>query len=69
MSRRESNVVLAVGMRIKMSDLGAERCPRLAAKTGIIIRAGGGRYSSLSVRFDGNKSITLLHPDYVKPLQ
>lgn len=68
MTERESKV-LSVGARVKMSALGVERSPRLVDKIGTVVRARGGRYNSLSVHFDGNKSITSLHPDYVEPLR
>lgn len=68
MTKPESKV-LPVGTRVKMSALGVERSPRLVDKIGTVVRARGGRYRSLGVRFDGNKSITSLHPGYVEPLQ
>jgi hypothetical protein len=48
-----------------MSPLGAERCPSLADKVGTVV--GGSVYNnSFSVRFDGNKSSTTLHQNYLE---
>lgn len=65
MSERE-NRVLAIGTRVKMSLLGAARCRRLVNKIGTIVFCST-RYSSVGVLFDGNKSLTSLHRDYVEP--
>jgi hypothetical protein len=54
-----------IGARFKMSPLGSARCSFLAGKEGIII--GSSRYAkSVRVRFDGNKSPTSLHRDYIE---
>jgi hypothetical protein len=51
--------------RIKLSALGAARCPRLADREGVIV--GGGRYpSTVRVIFDGSKSPMSLHRDYIE---
>jgi hypothetical protein len=53
-----------IGKRIRISEIGASRCPRLANKTGTIV--GGSVYiNSISVRLDGNKSTSTFHLDYV----
>jgi hypothetical protein len=53
------------GARIKISALGAARCPRLADRKGIIV--GSGRYHcTVRVIFDGYKSPMSLHQDYVE---
>ena len=62
----EKTESLAVGTRVKMSLLGASRCPRLVNKSGAVVRTRSGRYSSIEVRFDGNKTATPLHRDYVQ---
>jgi len=55
---------IAIGLRVRMSALGAARCPRLADKEGIIV--GEGRYSnSLRILFDGSKLPVSLHRDYI----
>jgi ribosomal protein L21E len=54
-----------IGDRIQISALGASRCPRLAGKTGAIV--GRSIYAnSVGVRFDGNKSASTFHRDYVE---
>jgi hypothetical protein len=58
---------LSIGVRVRMSALGALRCSRLAEKTGTIV--GGSVYvNSVSVLFDGNKSPTTIHREYVEAL-
>ncbi|MCK1513623.1 hypothetical protein IVB22_13790 [Bradyrhizobium sp. 190] len=53
--------------RIKMSALGATRCPNLAGRQGVII--GSGRYrSTVRVMFDDFKSPTSLHSTYIEPV-
>ena len=53
------------GARIKISALGAARCPRLADRKGIIV--GSGRYHcTVRVIFDGSKSPMSLHQDYIE---
>jgi hypothetical protein len=51
--------------RIRMSALGAARCPNLAGKEGVIV--GSGQYrSTVRVIFDGYKWPTSLHSTYVE---
>ena len=58
---------LSIGDRVRISVLGASRYPRLASKSGTIV--GGSVYaSSVSVRFDGNKSASTFHRDYVEAI-
>jgi hypothetical protein len=58
---------LSIGVRVRMSALGALRCARLAKKTGTIV--GGSVYvNSVSVLFDGNRSPTTIHREYVEAL-
>ena len=58
---------IPVGTRFKMNPPGAARSPGLAAKQGTVI--GGGRYvTSVRVRFDGYKTPTSLHRDYIELL-
>jgi hypothetical protein len=55
----------SIGDRVRMTALGAMRCVRLANKTGTIV--GRSQYAnSISVRFDGNKSSSTFHRDYVE---
>jgi hypothetical protein len=58
---------LSIGVRVRMSALGASRCARLAGKTGTIV--GGSVYvNSVSVLFDGNRSPTTIHREYVEAM-
>ncbi|MBR1211105.1 hypothetical protein [Bradyrhizobium sp. JYMT SZCCT0180] len=54
------------GDRLKLSALGAERCPGLAGKVGAVVKR---RLDSgiVIVRFDGNRQSTSLHRDYIEP--
>jgi hypothetical protein len=50
-----------------MSALGAERCPNLVGREGIVV--GSGLYrSTVRVMFDGFKSPTSLHNSYIEPV-
>jgi hypothetical protein len=54
-----------VGDRVRLTALGTSRCMRLADRMGPIV--GGSVYAnSVSVRFDGNKSASTLHRDYLE---
>lgn len=58
-------IEITIGARVKLSPLGATRCPRLADKEGVIV--GAGRYqSTVRIIFDGLKSPTSLHRNYVE---
>lgn len=51
--------------RVRMTALGAARCPNLAGREGVVV--GAGRYhSTVRVLFDGFKSATSLHRTYVE---
>jgi hypothetical protein len=64
---RLSRVPIAIGVRFRMSALGAARSPRLAKREGTVV--GGSRInSSIRVLFDGSKSPISLHRDYVEQL-
>jgi len=59
--------VFRLGQRFKMSPLGAERCPRLAQKTGKI--SGFTNYKhSVVVVFDGNMTATSIHMKYIETI-
>lgn len=54
-----------IGDRVRMTALGASGCMRLADRMGTIV--GRSIYAnSFSVRFDGNKSFSTLHRDYLE---
>jgi hypothetical protein len=58
---------LPIGVRVRMSALGASHCARLAGRTGTIV--GGSVYvNSVSVLFDGNRSSTTIHREYVEAM-
>jgi hypothetical protein len=53
--------------RVRMSALGAARCPNLAGREGVVV--GAGRYrSTVRVMFDDFRSATSLHRTYVEPV-
>ena len=51
-----------------MSGLGSERSPVLAIKVGTVtgIRSDS---RTIFVRFDGNRTTTTLHRDYIEPIE
>ena len=56
---------LSIGDRVQISTLGATRCPRLAGKAGVVV--GRSIYTnSVSVRFDGNRTSSTFHRDYLQ---
>jgi len=62
---QSSGAGLSVGSRVKLSPLGAVRCPRIAERQGVVV--GVGRYSdSLRVLLDGSKLPVSLHRDYLE---
>jgi len=62
--RRIATAALPERIRVRMSALGAMRCPNLAGREGVIIGTGHYR-STFRVMFDGFKSATSLHRTYV----
>jgi len=52
-----------VGQRVRLSTLGAERCPRTKGGVGHISARGSGH--SYYVLFDGSKSVRQLHCTYI----
>jgi hypothetical protein len=66
-SPSEGRPGLSPSTRIRMSALGAARCPNLAGREGTVI--GTGRYrSTVRVVFDGFRSATSLHHTYIEPV-
>jgi hypothetical protein len=63
----DADTKFRIGEPIKMSPLGADRCPGLSHKTGRVI--GFTKYkSSVAVIFDGNKTPTAIHVDYIEAI-
>jgi hypothetical protein len=54
------------GQRFRLSELGAQRCPKFAVKVGTIVKVRTNS-KSLTVKFDGNKQPTTLHRDCIEP--
>ena len=54
--------IFVEGQRFRLSELGAQRCPKFIVKVGTIVTV---RKNSVSivVKFDGNKQATTLHRD------
>ena len=55
----------SLGDRVRLSALGATRCPRLAGKTGIVVWRSM-YVSSVAVLLDGNKSPITIHGAYLE---
>jgi hypothetical protein len=61
----EERLGLPPRTRVRMTALGAARCPNLAGREGVVV--GAGRYhSTVRVLFDGFKSPTSLHRTYIE---
>ena len=58
----------SLGDRVKLSALGAIRCPRLASKIGTVV--GRSVYvNSVAVLLDGNKSPRTIHAAYLETVK
>jgi hypothetical protein len=57
---------IAVGIRFKMSKLGAVRCPNLVDKIRIVVGVSR-RTTGVAVLFDGDRRPTYLHRDSLSP--
>ena len=55
---------IAAGARFKINKFGAARCPGLAEKSGVVIGCSPSN-SGVTVLFDGTKTPTCLHRDYI----
>jgi hypothetical protein len=53
------------GQRFRLSELGAQRCPKFIVKVGKIIRVRENS-ASVIVQFDGNKTTVTIHRDYIE---
>jgi hypothetical protein len=58
---------IVVGTRFKVSELGADRCPKLAGQTGVVVDVSL-RTTGVTVLFDGAKRSTCLHRDFISPI-
>jgi hypothetical protein len=54
-----------IGDRVKLSDFGKSRSPKLAGLAVVVAIPRGTK--SAWVRFDGNKTPTPLHASYIEP--
>jgi hypothetical protein len=54
------------GTRIRLSQLGLERCPRIASHTGVVVGTTS-RSASIRVLLDGRKMPMTLHTSYIEP--
>ena len=52
------------GMRVRLSLLGKERCPRLKNENGVVLRRSGP--STIRIKFDGRKNPITLHQSYIE---
>lgn len=60
-------IVFTIGDRIRLTAIGASRCPGLAEKAGTIV--GRSIYAnSAQVRFDGKLTASTLHHSYLEPI-
>jgi len=66
MSTQSDEKEFVAGQRFRLSQLGAECCPRLRNKVGVIVSVRE-NLASIIVQFDGNKNTTTIHRDYIEP--
>jgi hypothetical protein len=60
----QSEGLLALGDRVRMSALGRSRHPKYGGREGLIV--GQGSTSGRRVRFDGLRSVQTIHIDYLE---
>jgi len=63
-----SEIYLNTGDRVRLTELGISRCPRIKVRTGSIValpRYGSGS-ATVRVLFDGNRVPTTLHRSYLE---
>jgi hypothetical protein len=54
-----------IGDRVRLTELGASRSPKIRIRTGVVVALGRGG-ASIGVLFDGNKRSTVLHRSYIE---
>jgi len=67
MSTQGDQKDFVAGQPFRLSKLGAERCPRLRNKVGVVVTVREGSVSVI-VLFDGNRNTTTIHRDYIEPI-
>jgi hypothetical protein len=60
----DSKTPLALGDRVRMSELGLSRHPKYASREGVIV--GKVSASSLRVKFDERKQVQTIHHTYLE---
>ena len=58
------DVEIRRGMRMRLSALGKQRCPRLKSESGIVLRRNGP--ATIRVLLDGRKQPITLHLSYIE---
>jgi hypothetical protein len=63
------NVEFAIGARVRLSQLGAARSPKMKVRTGVIMALPFHDSGSATVRilFDGQREPRTVHRSYVEP--
>jgi len=63
-----NDIELAVGDRVRLTEVGVSRCPKISIRTGVVVSLP--RYDSGSgtvrVLFDGNREPTSIHRSYLE---
>lgn len=55
-----------IGSRIRLSDLGKRRCPRISSETGVVVGKAT-HLEAVRLKMDGKKQLITLHASYVEP--
>jgi hypothetical protein len=61
-----ATIELKLGDRVRLSELGASRCPKIKVHTGVVALPPLTGSASIGIVFDGNKRPTRLHCSYVE---
>jgi hypothetical protein len=57
---------LQIGDRVRLSELGTARSPKIKVRVGVVVALSRLRHNSVHVLFDGNKTATRLHRSYLE---
>ena len=56
---------VSVGDRVRLSELGRERCPRIAAEGGLVVGFSV-TGNTVHIRFDGHRTLSPIHVSYLE---
>jgi hypothetical protein len=61
-----SESTFQIGDRVRLTELGIGRSPKIKARAGVVIALPRLGRDAIRVLFDGNKTVTTLHRSYLE---